>query len=167
MVSCIIRVCVLIMVYDLEWNYGVCGYTELLLKLGEFCGMKSVSLRCQLPKEDLDALVSITSDEDLANLIEEYDRAATLKIRAFLSLPKKISPPPPSSSVSSSKSSSSSSSSNSSYGATIGSTSPPRCYHQIPKPVAYPVKKIPPHYGYHAYGNPSHVYLVHNGNYWQ
>ncbi|KAJ6351559.1 hypothetical protein OIU78_007473 [Salix suchowensis] len=77
------------------------SFSELLLKLGELCGT-SVSLRCQLPKEDLDALVSITSDEDLANLIEEYDRAgaatpaASLKIRAFLSLPKKIySPPPP------------------------------------------------------------------------
>ncbi|KAL0336091.1 UNVERIFIED_CONTAM: hypothetical protein Sradi_4821000 [Sesamum radiatum] len=71
-------------------------------RMGEMCG-SSVSLRCQLPTEDLDALVSITSDEDLANLIEEYDRAATsatsspLKIRAFLSAPKtikKVSPPP-------------------------------------------------------------------------
>ncbi|OVA17080.1 Phox/Bem1p [Macleaya cordata] len=76
-------------------------FTKLLLKLGELCG-SSVSLRCQLTTEDLDALVSITSDEDLANLIEEYDRASkaassTLKIRAFLSPPKlikKISPPP-------------------------------------------------------------------------
>ncbi|CAK7332567.1 unnamed protein product [Dovyalis caffra] len=68
------------------------SFAELLLKLRELCGT-SVSLRCQLPKEDLDALVSITSDEDLANLVEEYDRAAaptaSLKIRAFLSLPKK------------------------------------------------------------------------------
>lgn len=72
--------------------------------MGELCG-SSVSLRCQLPTEDLDALVSITSDEDLANLIEEYDRAASaaaaptssFKIRAFLSAPKtikKVSPPP-------------------------------------------------------------------------
>ncbi|KAK9279419.1 hypothetical protein L1049_013098 [Liquidambar formosana] len=61
--------------------------------------------------EDLDALVSITSDEDLANLVEEYDRAASppssFKIRAFLSPPKsvkQISPPP--STASSTKSSS-------------------------------------------------------------
>ncbi|KAL2511095.1 PB1 domain-containing protein [Abeliophyllum distichum] len=56
-----------------------------------------------LPTEDLDALVSITSNEDLANLIEEYDRVAplpappSLKIRAFPSVPKtskKVSPPP-------------------------------------------------------------------------
>ncbi|CAN4123321.1 unnamed protein product [Withania somnifera] len=66
-------------------------FAELLVKLGKMCG-SSVSLRCQFPSEDLDALVSITSDEDLVNLIEEYDRASTpsssLKIRAFLLPPK-------------------------------------------------------------------------------
>ncbi|KAL6974413.1 hypothetical protein U1Q18_028596 [Sarracenia purpurea var. burkii] len=73
--------------------------SNLLVKLEELCG-SSVSLRCQLPTEDLDALVSITPDEDLANLIEEYDRVASptsaLKIRAFLFPPrttKKISSP--------------------------------------------------------------------------
>ncbi|PPD84056.1 hypothetical protein GOBAR_DD19004 [Gossypium barbadense] len=49
------------------------SFCELSLKMGEMCGT-SVSLRCQLPTEDLDALVSITSDEELAYLIEEYDR---------------------------------------------------------------------------------------------
>ncbi|KAF2307045.1 hypothetical protein GH714_024514 [Hevea brasiliensis] len=146
------------------------SFSELLLKLEELCG-KRVSLRCQLPKEDLDALVSITSDEDLANLIEEYDRAAIPKIRAFLCMPKKISPPVSSSSSSSSSTSSLSSPSNS-YVATVGSTastSTPRRYHQISKPVAYPVKKIlpHPHYGYHVHGHPSHAYMVHNGNHWQ
>ncbi|KAK9090320.1 hypothetical protein Sjap_023497 [Stephania japonica] len=77
-------------------------FSELMVKLGEMCG-SSVSLRCQLPKEDLDALVSITSDEDLASLIDDYDRASkamsvSLKIRAFLFSPKPtkkvISPPP-------------------------------------------------------------------------
>ncbi|CAN4124103.1 unnamed protein product [Withania somnifera] len=76
-------------------------FAELLVKLVKMCG-SSVSVRCQLPSEDLDALVSITSDEDLANLIEEYDRASTplssLKIRAFLVRPKStkrvVSPPP-------------------------------------------------------------------------
>ncbi|KAK4423877.1 hypothetical protein Salat_1970600 [Sesamum alatum] len=90
------------------------SFAELLVKLGEMCGTP-VCLRCQLPTEDLDALVSITSDEDLANLIEEYDRAAAagaaaasspspLKIRAFLSAPKTTkkssSPPSPASSSS-------------------------------------------------------------------
>lgn len=73
------------------------SFSDLVVKLGEMCGA-SVSLRCQLPTEDMDALVSVTSDEDLANLIEEYDRAAapsspttnnSLKIRAFLSIPCK------------------------------------------------------------------------------
>ncbi|KAJ6689079.1 hypothetical protein OIU85_005487 [Salix viminalis] len=145
------------------------SFSELLLKLGELCGT-SVSLRCQLPKEDLDALISITSDEDLANLIEEYDRAgaatpaASLKIRAFLSLPKKIY-------SSSSSSSSSNSPSNSYGGATITSASTtPRCYHhQISKPVAFSSKKMTQsqyQYGYHGYGNPTCTYLVQNGNHW-
>ncbi|KAL5544115.1 hypothetical protein UlMin_007899 [Ulmus minor] len=74
------------------------SYAELMVKLGEFCGF-SVNLKCQLPGGDLETLISITSDEDLANLIEEYDRdsSRSLKIRAIL-LPrtsiKKVSPPP-------------------------------------------------------------------------
>ncbi|KAG5071072.1 hypothetical protein JHK86_006283 [Glycine max] len=39
---------------------------QLLLKLEELCGASMRHLRCQLPSEDLNALVSITSDEDLA-----------------------------------------------------------------------------------------------------
>ncbi|XP_040381970.1 uncharacterized protein LOC102715498 [Oryza brachyantha] len=50
------------------------------------------ALRYQLPQDDLDALISITSDDDVDNLIEEIDRfqglaAATLKpprLRLFL-----------------------------------------------------------------------------------
>ncbi|GMJ02459.1 hypothetical protein like AT3G26510 [Hibiscus trionum] len=127
--------------------------------MGEMCGGKSVSLRCQLPTEDLDALVSITSDEDLANLIEEYDRFASppssLKIRAFLSLPKSAKTPisPPSSASSSNSSSSSSST--------------PRfpCIRRVSgTPAAFPLHsaaaKNVPYYG-------CHVYLVHNRNHWQ
>ncbi|KAI7756303.1 hypothetical protein M8C21_007191, partial [Ambrosia artemisiifolia] len=74
------------------------SFSELMAKLGELCG-KTVSLRCQLPTEDLDALVCITSNEDIANLLEEYDRvvgtqSTSVKIRAFLSTPKKCSPSP-------------------------------------------------------------------------
>ncbi|KAG9446492.1 hypothetical protein H6P81_012620 [Aristolochia fimbriata] len=77
------------------------AFSDLLVKLSELYG-SPVSLRCQLPTEDLDALVSITSDEDLANLIEEYDRAnrdraASLKVRAFLSQQRAKTPSPPSS----------------------------------------------------------------------
>ncbi|KAG2321615.1 hypothetical protein Bca52824_014828 [Brassica carinata] len=62
------------------------SFAELAVKLGEVCGMKVSSLRCQLPADDLDALVTVSSDEDLANLMEEYDLAATaLKIHVFLS----------------------------------------------------------------------------------
>lgn len=72
------------------------SFAELMVKLGEFCGY-SVTLRCQLPNGDLETLISIKSDDDLANLIEEYDRAASSsKIRAILSPPaslKKVSPP--------------------------------------------------------------------------
>ncbi|XP_068657773.1 RAF-like serine/threonine-protein kinase PRAF isoform X2 [Aristolochia californica] len=76
-------------------------FPDLLVKLSELYG-SPVSLRCQLPMDDLDALVSITSDEDLANLIEEYDRAnrdrsASLKVRAFLSQQRAKTPSPPSS----------------------------------------------------------------------
>lgn len=143
-------------------------YTELLVKLGELCGT-SVSLRCQLPTEDLDALVSITCDEDLANLIEEYDRVASppssLKVRAFLSPPKsikKISPPPSSASSSSSYTPSSS---------TPRSMMPAvdRCLRQISPPVAFQKStgKGIPHCAYRAHGSPGHIYLIHNGNHWQ
>uniref|UniRef100_A0A5B6YPC5 PB1 domain-containing protein n=1 Tax=Davidia involucrata TaxID=16924 RepID=A0A5B6YPC5_DAVIN len=75
-------------------------FAELMVKFGELTG-SSMSLKCKLPSEDLDVLVSITSDEDLGCVIEEYDRFSSfklqdLKIRAVLfplkSL-KKISPP--------------------------------------------------------------------------
>ncbi|GLU18584.1 hypothetical protein SLE2022_348760 [Rubroshorea leprosula] len=74
------------------------SYAELMVKLGEFCGY-SVNLRCQLPNGDLETLISIKSDEDLANLIEFYNQASasSSKIRAILSPPKylkQISPPP-------------------------------------------------------------------------
>lgn len=70
------------------------------MKFGELCG-SSMHLRCKLPTDDLDVLVSITCDEDLSNVIEEYDRVSALmnkemKVRALLSpinFPKKESSP--------------------------------------------------------------------------
>ncbi|CAN4114554.1 unnamed protein product [Withania somnifera] len=42
-------------------------------------------LKYQLPNEDLDSLISVTTDEDLENMIDEYDRVAkTSRIRVFL-----------------------------------------------------------------------------------
>ncbi|KAJ0971940.1 hypothetical protein J5N97_019899 [Dioscorea zingiberensis] len=79
-------------------------FPELQVKLGQLCGWGRVAMRCKLPTEDLDVLVSVTSDEDLANLIEEYDLAVRdkpppWKIRAFLhpappSKPSNPLPPP-------------------------------------------------------------------------
>lgn len=85
------------------------NFSEMMSKLSDLCGY-SVSLRCQLPNEDLDVLVSIKSDEDLANVIEEYDKASSisgkeLKIRAILSPPKSSPSQSPKSSSSSSSSS--------------------------------------------------------------
>ncbi|XP_075478964.1 RAF-like serine/threonine-protein kinase PRAF [Primulina tabacum] len=71
-------------------------FSELMVKFGESCG-SSVRLKCKLPSEDLDILVSIESDEDLRNVIEEYDRVSPeVKIRAVLfptESTKKVSPP--------------------------------------------------------------------------
>ncbi|GLJ32070.1 hypothetical protein SUGI_0645810 [Cryptomeria japonica] len=57
-------------------------FAELVTKMTEILG-SSVALKFQLPTEDLDALVSIKSDEDLKNLLEEYERLE-VKVRAFL-----------------------------------------------------------------------------------
>ncbi|KZV25195.1 Octicosapeptide/Phox/Bem1p family protein isoform 1 [Dorcoceras hygrometricum] len=154
------------------------SFSDLLLKLAEMCGTP-VSLRCQLPAEDLDSLVSITSDEDLANLIEEYDRAS-LKIRAFLSAPKipakKVSPPP---------STASSPKSPFCCPAITGGGFPPRCrssgngrsirHASRPpqSPPSYAVKAAgkSPHHQYachHRYhANGGRVYLIQSGNNWQ
>ncbi|XP_051133197.1 uncharacterized protein LOC127252876 [Andrographis paniculata] len=71
-------------------------FSELMVKFGESCGF-SVDLKCKLPNEDLDVLISIKSDEELRNVIAEYDRAAPdAKIRAVLfpiKSAKKVSPP--------------------------------------------------------------------------
>ncbi|CAJ1974963.1 unnamed protein product [Sphenostylis stenocarpa] len=87
------------------------SFSELMDKLREFCG-SSVILRCLLPKGDLETLISITNDEDLSNIIEEYDRASSklehpMKVRAVLLPPKsakKVSSAPSLSSASSSAS---------------------------------------------------------------
>ncbi|XP_006662873.1 uncharacterized protein LOC102718029 [Oryza brachyantha] len=74
-------------------------FYELQRKLREMCGWEAVCVRCQLPTEDLDALISVTTDDDLTNLLDEYDAASRdrlqpLKIRAFL-FPRTTTTPPP------------------------------------------------------------------------
>ncbi|KAJ8475834.1 hypothetical protein OPV22_019561 [Ensete ventricosum] len=103
-------------------------FSELQEKMREMCGWGAVSVRCQLPTEDLDALVSVKSDEDLANIMEEYDRAGREKIRAFLFPPSPIprSPTHPAAK------------------ATAGPSGRPwilsekPCIHQISDPMRYP-----------------------------
>ncbi|KAF3431934.1 hypothetical protein FNV43_RR26670 [Rhamnella rubrinervis] len=51
---------------------------------------RAFTLKYQLPSEDLDSLISVTTDEDLDNMIDEYDRttqnstAKPLRLRLFL-----------------------------------------------------------------------------------
>lgn len=147
------------------------SFSELMLKMGELCG-ESVTLRCQLPTEDLDALVSIKSDEDLANLIEEYDRltsTTSMKVRAFLS-PIRSSKTttttttssfsPPTSLKSLSPKSLSPSSSFSAAGSSPRVVSPVMAY-----PVCY--AKSAASNCHHCCRNSSRIYLIHNGNHWQ
>uniref|UniRef100_A0A0C9RPC7 TSA: Wollemia nobilis Ref_Wollemi_Transcript_5741_1644 transcribed RNA sequence n=1 Tax=Wollemia nobilis TaxID=56998 RepID=A0A0C9RPC7_9CONI len=75
-------------------RFGCSFGADLSAKMAEILG-SSVLLKCQLPTQDLDALVSIKSDEDLENILEEYDRLAakegSSKVRAFL-FPKPCGP---------------------------------------------------------------------------
>eukprot|EP00268_Persea_americana_P045389 TRINITY_DN4625_c0_g1_i1.p1 TRINITY_DN4625_c0_g1~~TRINITY_DN4625_c0_g1_i1.p1 ORF type:complete len:398 (+),score=52.61 TRINITY_DN4625_c0_g1_i1:1184-2377(+) len=68
-------------------------FAALQSKLSKLSNSSSsdVSLKYQLPNEDLDALISVTTDEDVENMMEEYDRIAhqstnskTARLRLFL-----------------------------------------------------------------------------------
>ncbi|KAJ7552154.1 hypothetical protein O6H91_06G044200 [Diphasiastrum complanatum] len=63
-------------------------FADLMSKLGKLCGT-SVVPKYQLPYEDLDVLVSISSDEDLDIMMEEFEKQINSKdgssrIRVFL-----------------------------------------------------------------------------------
>ncbi|XP_065848736.1 RAF-like serine/threonine-protein kinase PRAF [Euphorbia lathyris] len=49
-------------------------YSAFISKLSQLSGISNLTVKYQLPNEDLDALISITTDEDIENMIEEYDR---------------------------------------------------------------------------------------------
>lgn len=52
--------------------------TDLSAKLSRsLLGGRPFTLKYQLPNEDLDSLISVTTDEDLDNMIEEYDRISS------------------------------------------------------------------------------------------
>lgn len=65
-------------------------FSALLSRLCKLCGAADVAIKYQLPNEELDALISVTSDEDLEIMLEEYDRIArnrtfkTARLRLFL-----------------------------------------------------------------------------------
>eukprot|EP01018_Ginkgo_biloba_P031560 Gb_39555 [translate_table: standard] len=63
------------------------AYGELMQKMMDIYG-QALILKYQLPDEDLDALVSVSSDEDLEHMIEEYDRLesseGSSRLRVFL-----------------------------------------------------------------------------------
>ncbi|KAL6662198.1 hypothetical protein ACP70R_000057 [Stipagrostis hirtigluma subsp. patula] len=164
-------------------------FYELQRKLREMCGGREVSLRCQLPTEDLDALVAVTSDDDLANLLEEYDAAAGRgrlqppKIRAFL-FPRTPSTPPPSPPPTPPPRVVSRQPPMTNARLHRQNTSPaarvsPRWWAAAPPQASRPAAAaratvaLPPqlHAGRHDPGGevppPHHRYLVHNGSHWQ
>ncbi|KAH7315069.1 hypothetical protein KP509_21G032400 [Ceratopteris richardii] len=51
----------------------VFSFSELMSRMTQIYGSPLI-LKYQLPGEDLDALVSVSSDDDLQNMIEEYDK---------------------------------------------------------------------------------------------
>eukprot|EP01018_Ginkgo_biloba_P021368 Gb_34649 [translate_table: standard] len=63
------------------------SYSELMFKMTEFYD-QALSLKYQLPEEDLDALVSVLCDDDLTNMMEEYDKLEATdgftRLRVFL-----------------------------------------------------------------------------------
>ncbi|XP_076884137.1 uncharacterized protein LOC143533167 [Bidens hawaiensis] len=65
-------------------------FSALLNKLSKFSGTTDICVKYQLPNEDLDALITVTSDEDVENMMDEFDRLAhthkTTRLRIFLFL---------------------------------------------------------------------------------
>ncbi|KAL3350361.1 hypothetical protein AABB24_023044 [Solanum stoloniferum] len=49
-------------------------FPVLISKLAAICDTDTVSFKYQLPGEDLDALISVTNDDDLEHMMHEYDR---------------------------------------------------------------------------------------------
>lgn len=63
-------------------------FSSLLSKLSKLSGTSNVSIKYQLPNEDLDALITVTTDEDVENMMDEYDRLVpthkSSRLRIFL-----------------------------------------------------------------------------------
>lgn len=64
-------------------------YSGFISKLSSLCDVSDVCFKYQLPGEDLDALISVTNDEDLEHMMLEYDRlhrssAKPARLRLFI-----------------------------------------------------------------------------------
>ncbi|OMO73754.1 Phox/Bem1p [Corchorus capsularis] len=66
-------------------------FSSMIAKLSALCGggEGDVSFKYQLPGEDLDALISVTNDDDLEHMMHEYDRlyrasAKPARMRLFI-----------------------------------------------------------------------------------
>ncbi|KAL7585274.1 uncharacterized protein LOC111880233 [Lactuca sativa] len=63
------------------------SFDELVNRTGQFCNQPH-TIKYQLPGEDLDALISVSSNEDLQNMIEEYNGVGicdgSSRLRIFL-----------------------------------------------------------------------------------
>lgn len=72
-------------------------FSAILAKLSLLCN-SDVLFKYQLPGEDLDALISVTTDEDLEHMMVEYDQnshstsAKASRLRLFLFSPKSPAP---------------------------------------------------------------------------
>ena len=64
-------------------------FNAIMSKLSSICNDVDLCFKYQLPGEDLDALISVTNDEDLEHMMLEYDRllrnsAKPARLRLFL-----------------------------------------------------------------------------------
>ncbi|MCL7037399.1 hypothetical protein MKW94_002286 [Papaver nudicaule] len=50
------------------------NFNGLLSKVSKLAGDTDITIKYQLPNEDLDALISVSTDEDVENMMDEYDR---------------------------------------------------------------------------------------------
>lgn len=66
------------------------SYSSLLAKLAKLSSNIDINIKYQLPNEDLDALISVSTDEDVENMMEEYERliqsgnSKAARLRLFL-----------------------------------------------------------------------------------
>lgn len=63
-------------------------FSSFLSKLSKLSGTTNISIKYQLPNEDLDSLITVTTDEDVENMMEEFDRLVqshkSARLRLFL-----------------------------------------------------------------------------------